>query len=190
MDPCSQASLGASLSCSFSKKKDLSKASICGLAGGFFPDLDIIIKSENDPLLFLEYHRHFTHSLFFVPIGGLIVSGILYITFFRKKISFSKIYLFSSLGIFTHGLLDACTSYGTSLYWPFSNERVSWSIISIIDPIFTLILILGFIFCIKLKSKIYSQIGFLFSIVYLMLGLFKHNLTFEFVKNLSNERGH
>lgn len=190
MDPCSQALLGASLSCSFSKKKDLSKASICGLAGGFFPDLDIIIKSENDPLLFLEYHRHFTHSLFFVPIGGLIVSGILYITFFRKKISFSKIYLFSSLGIFTHGLLDACTSYGTSLYWPFSNERVSWSIISIIDPIFTLILILGFIFCIKLKSKIYSQIGFLFSIVYLMLGLFKHNLTFEFVKNLSNERGH
>ena len=130
MDPCSQALLGASLSSSFSKKRDLNKSLICGLVGGLFPDLDILIKSKSDPLLFLEYHRHFTHSLFFVPIGGLIVSGILYFLFFRNNISFKKIYLFSSLGILTHGLLDACTSYGTSLYWPVSDKRVSWSVIS------------------------------------------------------------
>ena len=150
MDPCSQALIGANLSCSLSGNKDLNKASICGLVGGLFPDLDVLIKSGKDPLLFLEYHRHFTHSLFFVPIGGLIVSSILFVLFFRKKIAFGKIFLFSSLGIFTHGLLDACTSYGTNLYWPINDSRVSWSIISIVDPVFTLILIFSFFFFLKI----------------------------------------
>ena len=43
---------------------------------------------------------------------------------------------FSTLGILTHGFLDACTSYGTSLFWPFSSTRVSWNVISIVDPFF------------------------------------------------------
>lgn len=190
MDPCSQALIGANLSCSFSEKKDLNKASICGLIGGLSPDLDVFIKSDNDPLLFLEYHRHFTHSLFFVPIGGLIISLILYFIFFRKKMTFIKVFFFSSLGVLTHGLLDACTSYGTNLYWPVSNSRISWSIISIIDPVFTSILILSFVFCLKFKSKIIPQIGLFFSVIYLIMGLLKNNLVLEFVRNLSSERGH
>ena len=40
------------------------------------------------------------------------------------------------MGAITHGLIDACTSYGTLLYWPISHHRESWDIISIIDPIF------------------------------------------------------
>lgn len=190
MDPCSQALLGANLSCSFSDNKDIKKASICGLSGGLLPDLDVLIKSDSDPLLFLEYHRHFTHSLFFIPIGGLIVSSILFFLFFRKSFPFGKIFFFCSLGVFTHGLLDACTSYGTHLYWPITDSRVSWSIISIIDPVFTLILIFSFFFCIKFKSKIFSRIGVSLSIIYLLFGLFKYNSIIEFVKNLSHERGH
>ena len=40
--------------------------------------------------------------------------------------------------VLTHPLLDAHTAYGTQLFWPFSDERFAWSIISIIDPLFTL----------------------------------------------------
>ena len=58
--------------------------------------------------------------------------------------SFKQIYLFSFLGYFSHGLLDACTSYGTVLFWPLSNQRVGLNIISIIDPLFTGVIL---IFC-------------------------------------------
>ena len=40
-------------------------------------------------------------------------------------------------GFSTHGVLDACTSYGTQLGWPFSDVRFAWSNVSIVDPLFT-----------------------------------------------------
>jgi len=40
--------------------------------------------------------------------------------------------------IFTHPLLDCCTAYGTQLYQPFSNYRVAWDNISVVDPIYTI----------------------------------------------------
>ena len=79
MDPCTQGLLGSVLSASFAKKKQLKIAIISGGIGGIAPDLDILINSSNDPLLFIEYHRHFTHSVFFAPFGGMIVTLFLYV---------------------------------------------------------------------------------------------------------------
>ena len=68
MDVISQAVLGASFSQSFAKDKvkQLSVFFIGALAG-MAPDLDVLIYSNSDSLLFLEFHRQFTHSLFFIP---------------------------------------------------------------------------------------------------------------------------
>jgi inner membrane protein len=38
----------------------------------------------------------------------------------------------------THILLDCFTTYGTQLWLPFSNYRVAWNTISVIDPLYTL----------------------------------------------------
>tara|TARA_B100000900_G_C20526950_1_gene694601 strand:- start:399 stop:644 length:246 start_codon:yes stop_codon:yes gene_type:complete len=78
MDPCTQSLLGATVASSFSKKHDYKKASFFGAIGGIVPDLDILINSSDDQLLFLEYHRHFTHSLLFIPFGGLILSSFFF----------------------------------------------------------------------------------------------------------------
>lgn len=40
--------------------------------------------------------------------------------------------------IFTHPLLDACTTYGTQLFQPFADTRVSLNNISVVDPLYTL----------------------------------------------------
>ena len=57
----------------------------------------------------------------------------------RKALSWRQTYLAClDTGYATHGLLDACTSYGTQLFWPFSDERVAWNNSSIVDPLFTL----------------------------------------------------
>src|SRR5690606_27790991 len=140
------------------KPGDLKWATLFGCLGGLAADLDALINSKTDPLLFLEYHRHFTHSLIFIPFGALIVAGIVY-PFFRPKVTFNKAYLFTLLGYAAHGLVAACTSYGTLVLWPFFHTRFAWSNISIIEPLFTVPLI-GFVLLSWIKKNNgYAQIG-------------------------------
>ena len=47
-------------------------AALVGAVAGMTADLDVLIRSSADPLLNLEYHRHFSHSLLFVPLGALL----------------------------------------------------------------------------------------------------------------------
>jgi inner membrane protein len=50
-----------------------------------------------------------------------------------------------TLALVTHPLLDAHTAYGTQLFWPLTSPPVMWSTIFIIDPLFTLPLLIGVI---------------------------------------------
>ena len=190
MDPLSQAFLGASLSQSSTavKSQQLSALMIGALAG-MAPDLDVLIRSADDPLLFLEFHRQFTHSFFFIPFGALLCALIFY-PFFKSKLSFKKIYLFSILGFATHGLLDACTSYGTILFWPFSYERVAWNVVSIIDPLFTLPVIAFALFAAFKKRVLFARIGFIYAVLFLSLGLVQKYRAQEALNELALERGH
>jgi hypothetical protein len=74
MDPISQGVVGALWAASLAPKHKLRPTLIAGALAGMAADLDVLISSRTDPLLFLEYHRQFTHSLIFVPIGALIVA--------------------------------------------------------------------------------------------------------------------
>ena len=135
MDPISQGTVGAAFAQSAVGKKNIAKISVVGFLAGLAPDLDVLIQSPTDPVLFLEYHRQFTHSLFFIPFGALIVAALIF-PLVRKHLSFKTTYAASFFGYATHGLLDACTSYGTVLFWPFSNERITWNNISIVICIY------------------------------------------------------
>jgi len=190
MDPLSQAALGASLSQSFAndKTKQITALVIGGLAG-MAPDLDILINSTEDPLLFLEFHRQFTHSMSFIPFGALLCA-LLFYPFAKKKLSFSQVYLFSFLAYATHGLLDACTSYGTQLLWPFSNERISWSVVSIIDPLFTVPMIVFTVLAVIRKNATYARWGFAYAVVFLSLGVLQNQRAEEAAGELALQRGH
>ena len=189
MDPVSQGLLGAVFAGSFSKKKGMRFASLCGAIGGIAPDLDIFIKSESNPLLAIEYHRHFSHSLVFVPFGGLIIAFFLYLFFLKKK-DFKTIFIFTTLGFLSHGFLDSCTSYGTNLFWPFSESRVSWNIISVIDPIYTFILFAFLILSFLLKSCDLIKLGLCMSFLYLGYGLGKYMHVEKLILKLADDRGH
>ena len=50
------------------------QAWLLGAVGGVLPDADIVIRSSADPLLAIQYHRHFTHALAFIPVGGIVAT--------------------------------------------------------------------------------------------------------------------
>ncbi len=189
MDPLSQGAVGTAFAQSTANKKNIFKISVIGFLAGLAPDLDILINSSTDPILFLEYHRQFTHSLFFIPFGSLIVALMLF-PFVKSSMSKKTVYYASLLGYATHGLLDACTSYGTQLFWPFSNERVTWNNISIVDPLFTIPVVILVVIAIKTKKKIFSFFSIGWIIFYLSLGFIQYERALLVAVELAHVRGH
>lgn len=191
MDPISQGILGASAPQCIASKKDLGTAAVLGLISGMAPDLDILIQSSRDPLLFLEYHRQFTHSLIFIPLGGLLCALVLYPLFARKRhFSFLKTWTFCTLGFATHALLDACTTYGTLLLWPFSNTRIAWNNLSIIDPFFTLPVITLVLLSVYRKTPLFARIALCWAIIYPCLGVIQRERAEQTGDRLAADRGH
>ncbi|UCG73825.1 MAG: metal-dependent hydrolase [Chromatiales bacterium] len=191
MDPISQGVLGASVPQAVSRKTHLAAATLFGALAGMAPDLDNLIRSDTDPLLYLEFHRQFTHSLIFIPIGALICAAVFYTLFARRwQLSFKLTYLFCFLGYATHGLLDACTSYGTQLLWPFSTERFAWNTISIIDPMFTLPLVALVITGVWRKNPRFGQLALCWVVIYQGFGFFQHQRVATAGAELAAQRGH
>jgi len=137
MDLLTHALVGAAAGSATRPGKDMRVAGFAGAIAALAVDIDFFIDSAQDPLLHLELHRHFTHSLAFVPIGALIVAALLY-PVLRRRLTFAPLYLAALAGYATHALIDMCTSYGVHWFWPFSDDRVALHLISVIDPLFTL----------------------------------------------------
>lgn len=138
MDSLTQAVLGAAVGEAVMGKKIGHKAAILGAIGGTIPDLDVLITPFLDEFQKISLHRGYSHSILFSLLGAFLFAYILSKMKWTKGIAFSKLWLFSFLAFFTHILLDAFTSYGTQLFLPFTNWRVSFDSISIIDPIYTI----------------------------------------------------
>lgn len=189
MDPLSQGTVGAAFAQSTANKNNIFKIGAIGFLAGLVPDLDVLIQSSTDPILFLEYHRQFTHSLFFIPFGSLIIA-LLVFPLVRSSMNLKTVYLASFLGYATHGLLDACTSYGTQLFWPFSNERVTWNNISIVDPLFTIPILILVGIAIKTRKRIFSFFAIGWITFYLSLGFVQYERALSAAIELANSRGH
>ena len=191
MDPVTQGALGAALPQSFADKRALRGACILGLLGGMAPDLDVLIRSPSDPLLFLEFHRHFTHALVFIPLGGLLCALVLHGLIGRRfGFDFKRSYLFCTAGYATHALLDACTTYGTLLLWPFNHVRYAWNTVSVIDPLVTVPLLVLVMTAFMSRSVWPARIALVWVLSYLLLGLVQRDRAIEAGYSVATQRGH
>lgn len=164
-------------------------AALIGAVAGLLPDADGLLGLSENPLLSLEYHRHFSHALLFIPLGALLASLLLW-PLLRDRLSFKALYIYSVAGYATHGLLDACTGYGTHLLWPFTDARTAWNIISIIDPVFTLALLAGLILALRRISPIPARAALGFGLLYLSFGLIQHQRAESVLREVASDRGH
>lgn len=111
-----------------------------------------------------------------------------------EGLSYRRAYLLSFFSLFTHVLLDAFTTYGTQLLLPFSDWRVSFDSINIIDPVYTIPLLIGVIASLYFyksndeKRSIPNNIGLIISSIYLLFTLAnKQHIQREFYKQLKEQ---
>jgi inner membrane protein len=190
VDPVTHALLGAAAARVVAGRRLGNAALLPGAVGALLPDLDALIRSASDPLLYAEFHRHFTHSLAFIPIGGAIAS--LPWTARKNRPRPERLaYLAAAVaGIATHGLLDASTTYGTRLAWPFSSARFGWSFISIVDPIFTLVLLVGVLLTLRRGSSAPAAAALAAAVLYLGLGAAQRSRVLDVQEAVALARSH
>jgi inner membrane protein len=189
MDPVSQGVLGAAAAQAVARPEQARWAGLLGGLAGMAPDLDALIRSPSDPLLFLEFHRQFTHALSFIPFGALLCTLLAY-PLVRRHVSFLRAWVFCLAGYATHGLLDACTSYGTQLLWPFSDLRVAWSNVPIVDPLFTLPLIALTVAAVVRRAPVFARAACTWAIVVLLFGVVQRERAESFATHVAEGRGH
>jgi inner membrane protein len=191
MDPLTQGVLGAALPQASVSNKTVAVAGVFGFLSGMSADLDVLIRSATDPLLFLEYHRQFTHSLIFIPLGGMLCALVLHALFGRRAgLGFKQSYIYCTLGYATHALLDACTTYGTMLFWPFSDARIAWNAISIIDPLLTLPMLALIVLAGIKRQPVFARAALVWGLSYMGLGLLQRNEAIDMGYEIARSRGH
>ena len=143
MDSITQATLGAGIAGALMGHRYGRKAIVAGAVLATLPDLDVVI-DYGDPLSQMINHRGFSHSLFVLTALSLILGWLAKrLNLHHDGKEYGRLTLTIWLILFTHPLLDAFTSYGTQLWWPFRPIPASWSSVFIIDPFYTLPLLCG-----------------------------------------------
>lgn len=189
MDPITHGLVGAAATQSLADKKKIRPVAITGFISAMVADLDYFIHNPADPLLTIEIHRQFTHSLVFIPVGALAASLLLW-WMMKKYMPFRELYLFSLISYGTAGLMDTFTSYGTVLLWPFLDTRYAWNMISVVDPVFTLVLLLIVGLTFYHRHRPYVWIAWLWISIYLTFGLVQRERATASANELANSRGH
>lgn len=189
MDPLTQGVFGAIVGQAIARRDEVRAATIAGALGGMAPDLDVLIRSGTDPLLFLEFHRHFTHALAFIPVGGALV-GLALWPLLRRRLTLARTLAFSVVGFATHGLLDACTSYGTRLWWPFSDARVAWSTVAVVDPFVTVPLLVLVLVALWRRSPTLGRVAVVVALALLGLGRLQRGRADVLLAEVARAHGH
>lgn len=141
MDSVTQAALGAGIAGAMLGRQHGRKAIVAGALLATLPDLDILI-DYGDPLSQMINHRGFSHSVFVLSGLSIILTWLIWRWRPRQDYGPGRLFLTIWLIFITHVLLDAFTSYGTQLWWPLRPTPASWSSIFIIDPFYTLPLLM------------------------------------------------
>lgn len=144
MDSITQAVLGASIQGALLGRWQGRKALLYGAMLGTLPDLDVII-DYGDAVANMTFHRGFSHSLFVLSGLALLLTWLARLYRPHPGYSSQRLLLTIWLVLITHPLLDAFTSYGTQLFWPLMPTPTAWSSIFIIDPLYTLPLLVAIV---------------------------------------------
>jgi len=152
MDSLTQIALGAAVGTAVLGRKAGPRAALWGAVCGTLPDLDVLVP-YGDPVRDFTFHRAESHSLFWLTVASPLVAWIIARLSRGVGASFREWWLLAWLALVTHPLLDAFTVYGTQLLLPFSDYPVGVGSVFIIDPLYTVPLVVGVLAALRLRQS-------------------------------------
>ncbi|WP_233898497.1 metal-dependent hydrolase [Tenacibaculum piscium] len=190
MDSLTQIILGAAVGEAVLGRKIGNRAMFYGAIAGTIPDLDVLASFFTDKVTALYIHRGFTHSIVFSVLFAPIFAWI--VNRYEKYKNFKNWTWLFFLAFVTHPILDAHTTWGTQLFWPF-DIRLAFKTIFVIDPLYTVPFLVFLIFAmtqkrVSKKRAFYNKLGLIISSSYLVLTFLLKWLAFnQFEKALENQ---
>ncbi|MGY8904946.1 MAG: metal-dependent hydrolase [Burkholderiales bacterium] len=170
MDSLSQLVLGAAVGVAvMGRRTALWKAALWGGICGTLPDLDAFV-DQGDAIRNMTLHRAHSHALFYLTLLSLPLAAAI-ARLHRQWQELRYWWLAVWLALITHPLLDWMTVYGTQLGRPFTTEPFGLGSIFIIDPLYTLPLLVGVVAALRLpvaRALRWNTAGLVLSTSYLL----------------------
>lgn len=138
MDSITHVVVGAALGEAFAGRQLGKRAMLFGALAHSLPDIDTVSSLWMDPAQSLLAHRGFTHSLLFVAIITPIFAWLSHYWHRGHEMTLTRWMIFLGTCLMLHPLLDSLNSYGTGLFVPFNNARISLNTLFVADPFFTI----------------------------------------------------
>ena len=172
MDSITHIVLGATIGDIMAGRRLGKKAMLLGAVAQSLPDIDFVASSWLDTSHDVAAHRGITHSFLFVVVMAGLLAWVAERRYRRAGMGRSGWLLFFGLQLFVHVFLDAFNAYGTGWFEPFSHYRVSFNVLFVADPFYSVWLGISFVALLILKSgdrrrRRWAVFGLLLSSLYL-----------------------
>ena len=173
MDSVTQIALGSTVTIvTLGRRTAVWKAALWGGIAGTLPDLDALI-NHGDAILNMVLHRAESHALFYLTLLSVPLAWLVS-RLHREAALFPRWWLALWLVLVTHPLLDWMTVYGTQLLLPFTDTPYAVGSVFIIDPLYTVPLLLGVLLALAMRQGrgiAWTRAGLVLSTAYLAWGL-------------------
>ena len=186
MDPLTHAISGAALARAFPKEKLPARQLVLIILLAIAPDSDIVLRLISDPV-YLQHHRGLTHSLLMLPLWGWLIFSL---SSGQVKQSPAMPRLIG-LALLLHISLDVITTYGTMIFAPISDKRVSVDLLFIIDPLFSACLLIPLLASLiwKQQARRLGMVSFILAIAYLSLAYSHQQQAIALIKKAHPDAG-
>lgn len=152
MDSLTHIVLGAAIGELLAGRKLGKKAMLFGAAANSLPDIDFVASFWMPTAQDVWAHRGITHSFLFVAVMTPVL------TFLARRMvpgigmTRRRWYLFFSVELLAHLFIDAFNAYGTGWFEPFTHWRVSFHVLFVADPFFSVWLAIAFVALLILRA--------------------------------------
>ncbi|WP_108670218.1 metal-dependent hydrolase [Peribacillus acanthi] len=155
------------------KKEKLSKRErraflTASLVANQIPEIDVVSRLWDTAGQYQMWHRGITHSILMAPLWALLIYFLIALIF---KIKDKKIFWLSLIGVFIHDTSDLFNAWGTGYLEPFSQVRITFGTIPIIDFVIWFIIFVTFVLSKrnKLNAPRYYQYAWIAILLHIFL---------------------
>lgn len=137
----------------------LRAAVVVSVLAAELPDLDYLLPAKNAVLHTLSAHRGYSHALLAAPAVALVATLITKALF--RRAAFMGLYVRALVSVpLAHLLPDLWTGWGTRLWLPLSDRRLSLDWTMVVDPMFTGPLLVAVLYVIFRREQFRRAMGF------------------------------